>query len=721
MSMPVVESQPVAIVFARIIGMTTSPYFYRSAFSTDVTTPGELGEFTVMNERESVRVKVSLVMYQNTRMLVFDRLVSSHPSSSLRTAVGMRGTEKECVVLSPRQGSEWTTMQVDLLTRHSAITESLHSLDLSLQKQSAFLSSPSSSSMPYANTMADPSILLSIQCIHADTCVTSNPHRYRVTVQINQQYFSTFETEGVVGALTQRLILPPTAIVHFHVQRQTSPGVWTAGLGVLHLASFTTTANTATSLQTVCIPCFTQEGYWLCQLRVVLSSSPHSDLAALLYERLQMEAMERELTEVLDRASTEYRRLRGMRDSIVMEYYFVSALRGHGGQPHSIHPSSQPPQSSSSTNITSSSSFTRDATSSSSLMSLLESLHDPDPNVSNPLATASTSREEERVGRETNPSDYGQFSSSMSPSAIRQQELLEWRKIESDCHFAVILHALCHLPGLFTHTSGLYALVTVGNTTLRTPVYTNAFPDPGPNPSNLPLISLFVHHSHPDFDLMAVQENGVSVLVVSSLSRQSLAFATGLRIGYQLLSMNGQPAPTSVESFENDLRQSNGRNTLVFGIPSDVSSSSSFFQITFDQELLFPAGITLGETHFSLQVYEETDMLEDLLVFSHSLPISRGYDSQQSERVGDGYELWYETCWKQSEVLDKEVVMLNLQLDISGIGLSMVDRAPRELAYLSVNAVKGGLAMVETGKVICEVKVRVCDVVVIGLTVDGIG
>lgn len=557
--------------------------------------------------------------------------------------------------------------------------------------------------------MTDPGVLLNIQCVYADTCVTSNPQRYRVTVQINQQYFSTFETEGVVGALTQRLILPPSAIAYFHVQRQTSPGLWTAGLGVLNLALFTTA--TATSLQTVCIPCFTQEGYWLCQLRVVLSLSPYSDLATLLYERLQMKELERELSEVLDRASAEFRRLRGMHDSVMMEYYYASALRGRGGQLRSVLPSPSPSPSPASTTTKTTASGMAATASSSSLMSLLDSLRDLETEFSNPPVDNSTIRDRDREirkGGETRSGDLDPFSTISPSTIVQQQELREWQRIETDCHFTVVLHALCHLPGLFTHTSGLYALVTVGNTTLRTPVYTNAFPDPGLNPSlsSLSTLSLFVHRSHPDFDLTAVHENGVSALVVSSLSRQSLAFATGLRIGHQLLTLNGQPAPTSVESFENGLRQSNGRNTLVFGIPPDSSSSSCFFQIAFDQELLFPAGITLNETHFSVRMYEETDMLEDLLVFSHTLPISRGFDSQQSERVGDGYELWYETCWKRSEVLEKEVVLLNLQLDVSGVGVSIVDRAPRELAYLSVNTVKGGLAMVETGKVICEVKVR---------------
>lgn len=662
-ALPVIENQPAIMVFARIAGTSTSPYFYRSAFSTAVTTPGVLGEFPVQYEREWVTVEVSLIIHQSTRILVFEK--GHRPSSEKTMDVNMNMNMSMSMNMNSKDRAlmygEQTAQQVALLTRHSAIREMLHSLDLSFQKQIAVLSIPSaiplssSFSSPPPTLSTDPMVLLCLQCIYADTCTTSNPQRYRVTVQVNQQYFATFETEGVVGALTQRLILPPTVHAIFHVQRQTSPGVWTSAMGVLPIAQFATSAQ----LHTVCVPCFTPDGFWLCQVRVLLSPSSYADLASVLFERRQLEVLETEMTGILDRVPAEFRRLRGVGETSKAEYYLASALRS--GQ--------------------ASSSF--------------RELTKPTAISTSPLPPSpSTALSENRIRDE------------------RLREQNEWRQIESLSHFAVTIHTLSHLPGLFHHTRGLYALLTIGSITLRTPVCRNALPDPGLNlsSSTTSTVTISVHRSHPDFSLMPVlqEETGTIGLIVCSLARQSLAFAAGLRIGHQLMRLNDNAAPISLEELEKQLQSSNGRNTLVFGLPpsfSSSSSSSSFFQLAFNQELLFPAGITLHASTFTIRVFEETDLMEDLLVFSHTLPISRGYDSHQSERVGEGYELWYETCWQQPELTVKEVVMFSLQVDVSGVGISLVDALPRELAYLSVNALRSGLAITEAGKVVCEMKV----------------
>lgn len=674
-ALPVIENQPAIMVFARIAGASTSPYFYRSAFSTAVTTPGVLGEFPVQYEREWVTVKVSLIIHQSTRILVFEKGRRPNPENTMPMNMPMNISGQERMNSKDRalMYGEQTAQQVALLTRHSAIREMLHSLDLSFQKQVAALSIPPalyppplpplppslSSAPPSAPAVlsTDPMVLLCLQCVYADTCTTSNPQRYRVTVQVNQQYFATFETEGVVGALTQRLILPPTVHAVFHVQRQTSPGIWTSAMGVLSIAQFATSAQ----LHTVCIPCFTPDGFWLCQVRVLLSPSSYADLASVLFERRQLELLETEMTGILDRVPAEFRRLRGVGEASKAEYYLASALRS--GQV------------------------------SSSFRELTQPTSPSSPLPPSPSTVLSDNR--------------------IQAERLREQN--EWRQMESLSHFAVTIHTLSHVPGLFHHTHGLYALLTIGPTTLRTPVCRNALPDPGLNPpsSSTSTVTISVHRSHPDFSLMPVlqEETGTTGLIVCSLARQSLAFAAGLRIGYQLMRLNDHDAPTSLEELESQLQSSNGRNTLVFGLPpssSSLSSSpcpSSFFQLAFNQELLFPAGVTLQASTFTIHVFEETDLMEDLLVFSHTLPISRGYDSHQIERVGEGYELWYETCWQPPELTVKEVAMFSLQVDVSGVGISLVDALPRELAYLSVNALRSGLAITEAGKVVCEMKV----------------
>ena len=278
---------------------------------------------------------------------------------------------------------------------------------------------------------------------------------------------------------------------------------------------------------------------------------------------------------------------------------------------------------------------------------------------------------------------------------IQSQSHLMKKVEDFDLHFSVMLHSLKRLPESFRNTKGLYALISVGSITLRTPLCTHISPDSELQDS--PIVTLIWRHF--DSDCVLKEQDGS--FVVTQISHNSLTFIAGLRVGHRLVRVNGVKPPEKLSVLMKLIDGDSYEKVLEFESPQGIS----FYQSEFNQDLVFPVGATFNKATFSVSVYEETDLLEDPKLCTQSFQIVRESDLEMSMIVENDFCLWLETSW-ESEDIEQDVMKIGLQMDINGLGISLVDKVPRELIYLSMTGIRGIFAMTENGEKICNMKIQ---------------
>lgn len=149
------------------------------------------------------------------------------------------------------------------------------------------------------------------------------------------------------------------------------------------------------------------------------------------------------------------------------------------------------------------------------------------------------------------------------------------------------------------------------------------------------------------------------------------------------------------------LNRDSSEKVLEFAFPPD----SSFIQYSFHQKLVFPAGITSNVSTFSVSVYEEEELLEDRLLFTQSFPISNEEDSEMSMLMSNESCLCLETSW-ECPCLEQDVMIISLQTEFRGIGVSLMDKKPQELMYLSMTEIGCIFALTEHGQTICSLNIQ---------------
>jgi len=131
--------------------------------------------------------------------------------------------------------------------------------------------------------------------------------------------------------------------------------------------------------------------------------------------------------------------------------------------------------------------------------------------------------------------------------------------------------------------------------------------------------------------------------------------------------------------------------------------------VIFEQQLLFPAGVTVGQQTIQLCVYQEKDQEEDVLLSQITLPISREIDADSCIRLSPLMSCSFSTNWNSFDV-DSEIVQLSVNASIQGIGVSIVNSQPAEVLYLSLNKFHTVFTLNENGKKTVEVKLNSCQI-----------
>ena len=556
-----IESDPSFLVFSRDVGTFVTPASFTPVFLASLSRPGHLGEFTVSTDSGlDVVVSVDVLMHHSTHILVFKSV-----------SVDQQNSERH-----------W------LLLKRNLLLEDLHQTKESLIKYANVHSASSSVRTSF----------LDFQFIQSSCCALNQHIHYRFEAVAGENQLGGCETEGVLGVVMERMIVPAESVVKIRVTLWNDE-IEQVGEGILNLKDYLTVDR----LMEVCVPCIDRQGRWLCEMRVTVMNTLFLDVSAKTYHLLTLQQLYDEIENILERCSYEWKLATWQKEN---ESHILRAI-GSG--------------------------------------------------------------------------------------LYRSQSA--WMMGSSDYHFSVMLHSLKRLPVSLGVIKGLFALVTVGSVTLRTPLCSDVSPDSDIH--DTPTVRLRWRHADSDCVLMEHEKT----LVVSQIAHNSLVYMEGLRVGHRLIRVNGMEPPKTVAAFTSLLNSDSSEKVLEFAFPQDTL----FVQYAFNQKLVFPTGITSKTSTFSVSVYEEEDQLEDRLLFTQSFPISHEEDSEISVLIANESCLCLETSW-ECKSQEQELMSVSLQMDFNGLGVSLVDKNPQELMYLSMTEIEGIFALTEHGQTMCSMKIQ---------------
>ena len=270
--------------------------------------------------------------------------------------------------------------------------------------------------------------------------------------------------------------------------------------------------------------------------------------------------------------------------------------------------------------------------------------------------------------------------------------------LEMNMSFCLMIHELKQIPLEPTNLQGVYITAKIGSTMLRLPVSVTIMPDEDAYPQE----EVSITCSSTDFGCQFVQEG--SNIIVSQLISDSQAERCGVRVGHILVDMDGEGMPRSLELLQEQLEM--GEEATLSFVAPPLSECS---RVIFEQQLLFPAGVTVGQQTIQLCVYQEKDQEEDVLLSQITLPISREIDADSCIRLSPLMSCSFSTNWNSFDV-DSEIVQLSVNASIQGIGVSIVNSQPAEVLYLSLNKFHTVFTLNENGKKTVEVKLNSCQI-----------
>ena len=206
-------------------------------------------------------------------------------------------------------------------------------------------------------------------------------------------------------------------------------------------------------------------------------------------------------------------------------------------------------------------------------------------------------------------------------------------------------------------------------------------------------------------------------IVVKRLSHNSALFLAGVRTGFSLVSVNGEPVSTKdstnttmknspvspvspIPHEDSPLPNQNSPVSpvtpisptsadvpisLVFSPPAD-----SFVIWSFDQEFAFPAEVALYQHSLQVSIFEETEK-EDILRCQEIVSLPReGDEVSELTEIGS---IRLAGGWEQSQI--PAVLSLSVKIRCEGVGVSVMDQWREEWVNLSVGEIQGIFAITE--------------------------
>lgn len=291
---------------------------------------------------------------------------------------------------------------------------------------------------------------------------------------------------------------------------------------------------------------------------------------------------------------------------------------------------------------------------------------------------------------------------SVSSLSVEQLSAMDGEEttddLEMNMSFCLMIHELKQIPLQPENLQGVYITAKIGSSQLRLPASVTVMSDEDAYPQE----EVSVTCSTTDFGCQFAQEG--NNIVVNQLVIDSQAERCGVRVGHILTDVDGEGAPKSLEWLQEQLEM--GEETTLSFVAPPVHDCS---RVIFEQQLLFPAGVTVGQQVMHLCVYQEKEQEEDILLSQVTLPISREADADSCIRISPMMSCYLSTSWNSFDV-DSEIVQLSVNTFIQGVGVSIVNSLPTEVLYVSLNKFQAVLTLNENGKKTVEVKLNSCQV-----------
>ena len=263
---------------------------------------------------------------------------------------------------------------------------------------------------------------------------------------------------------------------------------------------------------------------------------------------------------------------------------------------------------------------------------------------------------------------------------------------EVNKNFCINIHSIQHIPIEHVFTP-LYISIQIGNTILRTPTSHSYQPDSSISSSSEIVLKVCNSSFGCSFKL---QDNQV---IVSQVEKNSIASQMGITVGSILKSINQQTPSLDIDSILKQLKSNRLEKELVF-IPFNSQNTQ---QLVFNQEILFPAQVSSSISSITLSIYEETEE-SDILLSSYTFTCNEHEEIDRDVICDNGFVLSFDTSWCLLS-LHPDIMKIACQVNIEGLGISILHSKPYEIAYCSIGHILASFGAFENNKKYIEMKV----------------
>ena len=279
----------------------------------------------------------------------------------------------------------------------------------------------------------------------------------------------------------------------------------------------------------------------------------------------------------------------------------------------------------------------------------------------------------------------------------------------------VLLHAVRSIP-CSVALEAPYAVVTLGKTRLRSPCGAVDGDEALWKSQSVVVKCRSLKNG------FTLREEG-GVLRVCRVDHNSLAEHVGLRVGHVLASVNRATPPHSMAEFTRLVGRDFSEKYLQFIAPPRCALQ----KVALEQRLFFPRGCSVGETRFTVELFDERKEAEDVLLLRATLPLPRegNVDWSESVRAVETQEVTREmtqemtqevvetrqeerggknewcvsvgVSWSE-EKAEEEVMAWSADVALRGLQLSVVNSTPEEILLVTVDRIEGECGVFETGR-----------------------
>lgn len=649
-TLPKVAAAPILHVYTSTVDACVNKNAYAVQLSLDVTKPGKLGMMKLKNPDRTINVSVAV---QNSmKVILFDEV----PTKSLLTFLKRPEEDRSQLQYLLRRRKDLLRRASDLITATEAKSTLIDNYITEQERSGSGI--PPSARATYVQFVcgADTSVPTSM-LVGSKLALGPRVARAKVQFKVGGTWYDTDSTRGRLNYWNTHKIVNEVDEMEMKMEVRGDLQLPVTGHARLRLADY----PEKECLYDLLVPFYADDGQLIGHAQVRFVNVCIPEVAEAGFEKQELFERLLEVEQTLQRLQNEVRIEKTLGRNQVKDRSLARALQsGVYNNRASIQAST----------------------------SITDSLR---------KGTVQSQNAPVSIGQIRSVSlESGSTSLSSSMSLLENEENTD--EMEQNLSFCVHLHQLEKIPLPESELQHVYITASIGATTLRLPASTNILADEDSYPTNE--VTITITSADADFQLL---QEGKTILVSQILS-DSVAARAGVKVGHVLSDVDGEGVPSSLEQLQAEL-DTGEEMTLTFVAPP----STEYRRVVFEQPLMFPTGVTVGQQEMKLTVYQESNAEEDTKLGEVMMPINRDAEADCAVRLRHGLACSLNTSWNSFDV-DSEIVSLSLKVAVQGVGLSLVNSKPEEVLYISLNKLQAVLMQNENGKKTVEVKLNSCQI-----------